>query len=138
MCNPVTTGHPELLLAQGVHRGYEWEVTNNGMGFRCGYVRIPLGHPWHGGGDELDVTVHGGLTFYAHDADCGKGAADADWWLGFDCGHFLDLPDPSLGEHAAELAKLWMAAMPGSEIRSTEYVADECRRLIDQAAAQQG
>ncbi|HEY6275766.1 MAG TPA: hypothetical protein VIX86_05500, partial [Streptosporangiaceae bacterium] len=60
MCNPVSTAHPELLLSKGEHLGYEWEVTNNQMGYRCGYVRIPAGHPWHGkdyGSVELDPEV---------------------------------------------------------------------------------
>lgn len=39
MCNPVTTNHPDKLLAKGVIDGFEWEVTANGIGFRCGYVR---------------------------------------------------------------------------------------------------
>ncbi len=45
MCNPVTTERPGSLLAKGVHVGLEWEVVKNDRGFRCGYVRIPPGHP---------------------------------------------------------------------------------------------
>jgi hypothetical protein len=105
MCNPVTVARPDSLIIKGVHRGYEWEVTSNRMGYRCGYVRVPPGHPWHGKGyDDIGAEVHGGLTFAEPDADCGvrcpgvphsghastdwtcpiEDGADNDWWVGFD------------------------------------------------------
>jgi hypothetical protein len=132
MCNPVTTSHPDSLLLKGEHAGFEWEVTSNGIGYRCGYVRIPAGHPWHGSDidDEAlgEVEVHGGLTFAAADTDCGKGGEDNAWWVGFDCAHAGDSPDPEIGRGAI------MLGLRGT-IRTTGYVAAECRRLADQAAA---
>jgi len=134
MCNPVTTAHPDVLLAKGVHEGYEWEVTCNRIGYRCGYVRVPLGHPWHGKDyDSVEPypDVHGGLTFAEADTDCGKGGEDSAWWLGFDCAHAGDAPDPDLPGYDARMV------LPGydSTVRTTEYVADECRKLAGQAAA---
>lgn len=130
MCNPVSTNCPDLLLAEGVHRGYLWEVTHNRLGHRCGYVRVPPGHPWHGKDyDEVDAYVHGGLSFAEADLDCDKEGPDEAWWLGFDCGHYGDAPDPSLPGYSSFLDGL------GGTIRTTEYVADECRHLIDQVAA---
>jgi hypothetical protein len=134
MCNPVVTAHPDLLLAKGVYGGYEWEVTSNRIGYRCGYVRVPLGHPWHGK-DYDDVRtadggypdVHGGLTFAEPDADCGKGGEDSAWWLGFDCAHAGDAPDPELHGYDARMAS-W------GVVRTTEYVAVECWKLARQAA----
>src|SRR6266481_10122967 len=97
MCNPVTTRDPDCLLFKGTQDGFEFEVTHNRMGFRCGYVRLPAGHPWHGKGyDEIGPEVHGGLTFADHDVDCGKGGDDSAWWIGFDCAHYMDAPDPEL------------------------------------------
>jgi hypothetical protein len=135
MCNPITTEHPEVLLCKGEHLGYEWEITSNRMGFRCGYVRIPAGHPWHGldyddveAADGGYLDVHGGLTFAAPDTDCGKGGEDNAWWLGFDCGHYMDAPDPELPGYNPVLDN-------GGTIRSTPYVAAECRGLAEQAAA---
>lgn len=57
---------------------------------RCGYVRLPIGHRYWGKGyDELDVSVHGGLTF-------AERAEDGAWWIGFDCAHYNDARvDPS-------------------------------------------
>jgi hypothetical protein len=145
MCNPVTTTCPDALLAKGEHAGFEWEVTKNHSGYRCGYVRIPAGHPWHGKGygDEVlsGVEVHGGLTFAAPDTDCGKGGEDNAWWLGFDCAHFGDAKDPRImtGEQIAH--EIAMEHRYGSlsgrvdVIRTTEYVEAECRSLAEQAAA---
>lgn len=136
MCNPVTTRRPDMLLAKGIHEGFEWEVTSNGIGYRCGYVRIPPGHPWHGKFyEDIDPDVHGGLTFAEADTDCGKGGEDNAWWLGFDCAHAGDAADPSLpGRDGRPLDHLYL--LPHSAwdvIRTTEYVEAECRSLIDQA-----
>lgn len=61
----------------------------------CGYVGVPKNHPDHGRFyDDVDVDVHGGLTYadrcrgdVCHDADDGGSV----WWLGFDCAHAWDL-----------------------------------------------
>jgi len=128
MCNPVSTAYPDLLLARGEHLGYEWEVTSNKMGFRCGYVRIPRGHPWHGMDyDNVGAEVHGGLTYAEADCNCGKGGADDAWWLGFDCAHCGDAPDPALPGYV----RGWPSS--GGTIRTTEYVTAECISLIEQA-----
>jgi len=128
VCNPITTAHPERLLAKGEHMGFEWEVTNNRRAYRCGYVRVPAGHPWHGREyDDLDVYVHGGLTFSAPDADCGRGGGDNAWWVGFDCGHAGDAPDPELDGFSGSMI------FPGDTVRSQRYVEAECRLLCAQA-----
>lgn len=138
MCNPVTTARPEVLLEKGVYANYEWEVVYNRIGYRCGYVRIPQGHPWHGKDyDDVRTTdgdypdVHGGLTFAEPDADCGTDGADDAWWLGFDCAHAGDAPDPQLpGYHDYHDHMIERGT-----IRTTGYVAAECRKLAEQAAA---
>ena len=67
------------------------------MGHMNGYVQLPEGHPYRGKDyDDIDATVHGGLTY-----------ADDEGWVGFDTAHsgdiwpgsemarFLDIPgDP--------------------------------------------
>ena len=136
MCNPITTDHPDFPLAKGVQEWFEWEVTGNGIGYRCGYVRIPPGHPWHGKNyDDMRTVdgdwpdVHGGLTFAGPDTDCGKGGEDNAWWLGFDCAHAGDAPDPELPGYLDQVGAL------GGVVRTTDYVAAECRNLIAEAAA---
>lgn len=147
MCNPISTNHPELLITKGAHRGYEWEVTSNRMGYRCGYVRIPPGHPWHGKDyDSVEPypDVHGGLTFADADIDCGKDGEDNAWWLGFDCAHAGDAPDPELPggktmmRHGYAPATLEQFADMYDQgyrdvVRSTDYVAAQCRGLAEQA-----
>jgi hypothetical protein len=145
MCNPVTTHRPDVLLAKGEHAGFQWEVTKNGLGYRCGYVRLPKGHPWHGKDydDEplYDIEVHGGLTFAAADTDCGKGGEDKAWWLGFDCAHLGDAADPTLMDERqrAVHVRIYSSLGPGyrshDTIKPTVYVAAECRSLCEQAAA---
>jgi hypothetical protein len=146
MCNPVTVAHPDYLLAKGVHSGYEWEVTSNNLGYRCGYVRVPPGHPWHGKDyDSIDAEVHGGLTFAEPDEHCGKGGPDDAWWVGFDAAHAGDAPDPSLPgadsvmRHGIAPATLDQFAEMYDRgyrdvVRSTEYMVAQCRRLAEQAA----
>jgi hypothetical protein len=144
MCNPVTVFNPERLILADSYLGYEYEVTCNGLAVRCGYVRIPAGHPWHGADHwELDAQAHGGVNFSAPDRSCDKGGPDDAWWLGFDCGHAFDAFDPVLpgyemfAELEARMGKIDDAWPLGSDfarkIRSLGYVARECRRLIWQA-----
>jgi hypothetical protein len=133
MCNPVSASHPDLLLARGVHEGYEWEITGNRMGYRCGYVRVPQGHPWHGQDyDSIDADVHGGLTFAEPDVHCGKGGEDDAWWVGFDCAHLGDAADPDLPGYDARTD---IIGYGDATIKTAAYVEAECRSLADQARA---
>lgn len=117
--------HPSLslpqcsncLLSEGEHLGYQWAVLHNGMAYRCGYVALPPGHPWHGKGyDDIPAEAHGGLT-YSNASD------DGSWWVGFDCAHAGDAPDPTLPGYRER----------GDTLRSQEYVEEQCRSLCEQA-----
>ena len=83
--------------------------------------------------------------------DCGKGGADDGYWVGFDCAHAGDKPDPELfhltrtGKMLAEQGKT-MKDIPeilrrtyegfgDDQVRTQEYVIQECRDLIEQAIA---
>jgi len=128
MCFPLSE---DRILERGNHIGYEWVVTWGSVGFRCGYVRVGPGHPWHGQhySDIQNVRVHGGLTFAEPDEPCGKGKEDDGYWVGFDCGHTYDSPDPTLPTYLPFL---------GSEegiCWTTPMVAIECQRLAQAAAA---
>lgn len=105
-------------------------LRNLRLGHWCGYVAVPPGHPYYGKDyDGLDVEVHGGLTYADACAGdiCHKakpGEPDDLWWLGFDCGHFLDLVP---FRHDSDL--------PEKEIyRDVAYVRAECERLAEQLA----
>ncbi|HEX6527375.1 MAG TPA: hypothetical protein VF070_46290 [Streptosporangiaceae bacterium] len=121
MGNPATSRHPELLLSIGDHEGYLWEVQNNGVGYRCGFVRVPRGHPWHGRGyDQIPAD----LNFAQPDTE------DDAWWLGFG---WFDAPDPSLPLREGRSPDYYDHLSRSGVIRTTEYVESECHRLAEQA-----
>lgn len=112
----------EGVLGAGEHRGFKWQVVHNNMGFRCGYIQVLPGHPWHGKHyDEVneDVDVHGGLTFSRFDKK--------DYWLGFDCAHCFDGVDTSLPHNSV------VAGVMKKTVRTQEYVEMECKKLCEQA-----
>ena len=145
MCLSIAIDRPDDVLAEGEHLGFQWVVVNNGMGYRCGYARVPLGHPWHGKKyrDLDDVAVHGGVTFTEADVPCDAPGADTDWWIGFDCAHAFDAPDPELARSRSDsgpsLSLLNKLLVDGDseryEVRTQAYVESECRSLCQQAAS---
>src|SRR6516164_5088182 len=87
MCLPVK---PFAVEREWPHMGLLCAVVMaREGGHRCGYVRVGPVHPDHGKKyDDVDVDVHGGLTFgeiepCAHED--GQG-----FWFGFDCAHCDD------------------------------------------------
>jgi hypothetical protein len=131
MCLSIKVHHPDLVLAEGVHVGHEWVVVKVPIGHRCGYVRVGKDHPWYGKDyDSVDADVHGGLTFAEPDVPCAKGGADDGYWVGFDCAHFGDRPDPAFisTEYAA------FNIRSAGTIKTQEFVEAECRKLCEQAA----
>jgi len=137
MCLGLTLDRPEDVLSTGEHEGFECVVMKNELGYRCGYVRVPLGHPWHGKGyDEIDCEVHGGLTFATDDAPCGKAGPNDGWWLGFDAAHAYDAPDPALMSEAVKamepIRKEFHIGRPW-QIRDQKYMEAECESLCEQA-----
>jgi hypothetical protein len=128
MCLVIAVNFPDRVLGQGAHAGFKWMVTHNAMGYRCGYVRIPMGHPWHGKAyDSVDTDVHGGLTFAHPDEPYNKDQPEDGWWIGFDCAHSGDAPDPEL-PGSERLHSMW------GTVRTQDYVESQCRFLCQQAA----
>lgn len=157
MCLSVAVHRPNDVLASGTHAEHEWMIVHNGMGFRCGYVKVNPGHPWHGKDyNDIEASVHGGLTFGEHDEPCHKvcectcrgpkdtapitqhsilcpvAKKDDGFWVGFDCAHSQDSPDPDL---------LNSDSMPAAfrnqygTIKTQAYVEKECHDLCEQALA---
>ena len=134
MCLSMQVDRPGCVLSEGTHAGHEFVTVHNSFGYRCGYVKVEAGHPWHSKGyDEVDADAHGGLTFAEPDKPCDKGGSDTGWWFGFDCAHAGDAPDPALPRSAN------FGPISGYEARGTvrtqEYVEGQCRGLAAQAAA---
>lgn len=141
MCLPVSIYRPQAVLEKGVYRDFEYEIVHNDLGYRCGYVKLPPNHPWYGKDyNDLDfVEVHGGLTFAEADESCDQVGEDDGWWIGFDCAHAGDAKDPLLMtvedlKWEAELSsKCGNLSRTRDTIKTTEYVREECKSLIEQA-----
>lgn len=98
------------------------------MGSLCGYVLLPDIHPCiNTYYDDIDVNVHGGLTF--------KGSFNSEGynmplhkgtWIGFDCNHAWDY-SPRLGKFSDD-----------GTYRDWEYVKNELRGLCKQLKALEG
>jgi hypothetical protein len=145
--------------------GLDCLAVRNRMGSWCGYVGVPSGHPAYGQDyDEVDVEVHGGLTYAARcqpgpegEAIChvpASGRTDDIWWLGFDTSHFMDLSPHMLSLEAKyESLRLGLPRDVASRLgeggevpvdtsgpdmrgayRSLRYVREECRGLAAQLA----
>ncbi len=128
---------PATALACLAHR----HATN---GHWCGYVGVPEGHALHGRDySDVDVDVHGGLTFAAgcrktDDPAVGichvREPHDPEvWWFGFDC---AQLGDVRPGTRSL-LAQLGRPDLFDEEecYRDLAYVMAECRALAQQLQA---
>ena len=110
---------PDRTVKRWTVHGLKCAVCKGGFSL-CGYVHVPAGHPAADMGyDDVDIRVHGGLTFRCRATDGGS-------WFGFDTGHAGDwlsisIPDkPELG-----------IEMPG-RIWTADDVADETEKLAKQ------
>ncbi len=126
------------------HKGYECMLVRNMHTLIwCGYVGVEPGHPAYGKKyDQVDVSVHGGLT-YADACDDGfichtvpPGGEDNVWWLGFDCAHYMDLV-PSMKLVEKEIQEKDPGNRLGnmdtwSTYRNFEWVKKETEALADQ------
>ena len=102
--------------------GYQAEVVATPMGHRCGYVTVPEGHHCAGKDyDELDVDVHGGLT-YALDNQ-----------FGFDCAHWDDAKDPALmSDRHRNIYERWPMIGETGTVKTLEFCVAECEKLAAQ------
>lgn len=111
-------------------------------GYLNGYTCIPKDHPCYGKDyDEIDIEIHGGLTFGEYDADCGL------HWIGFDSSHSGDYV-PSLEKMKATAP--WMDSFRKNvemtkhkfnlhdspifqrNYRNVHYCIDECKSMAEQ------
>lgn len=144
--NPPDRGNVVRTESQGTHAGFKWVVSIMPIGHRCGYVLLPPGHPWYNKGyDNIDVSIHGGLTFSRNVGD-GEGWPEAGYWIGFDCNHYDDAPDldEMSSEFLAEYRRMekliqkarevyrslgLLATPPKRVVRRRVYVEGQCKQL---------
>lgn len=101
--------------------GYTCIILKQFHGFLCGYVAVPPGHPAFGR-EDLDLDVHGGVTWTGH-LPPWRG-----WLIGFDCTHGGDL-NPRMD---ALLKHMRPGPGMGGVWRDVGYVKSELRNLADQ------
>lgn len=142
----------------GVYKDHEYLIVLNTMGHRCGYVALKPDHPYsqtpsedrniakhkykHYAYDSLEIECHGGLTFMdpEHGLKQLLKVPCNDMWIGFDCGHYGDLPDKEAylkyyGEDAYEVHKSFLERHSHYDVQTIKgfhYVEKECHSIIDQ------
>ena len=99
--------------------GYRCEIKRHpSLGHLNGYVYLPDTHPDFGKGyDDIDVSVHGGLTYA--DGGC----------FGFDCGHAGDLTPAFDGRYPDEQGN---PAFAQDTYRNMAFVEKQLRSLARQ------
>lgn len=137
--------NPKDVLFTGYHLLQEYKVLKTDRGHRNGYIKLYKEHPWYGK-DETEiqslngqdwVTVHGGITFTDDDYININTKNYNAWWVGFDCAHIEDLPDPSIMSEEyknityCDICPSISYYLPS--IKTTDYVINECKSLIEQA-----
>lgn len=143
--------------------GLRYSVLAMDMGHRCGYVRVPEGHPWFGlkhwdatDGRKRNVTERGLPDWDADDdieyedrietmlrvhggitysGDEPNEECQRGWWFGFDCAHLGDSPDPELMSDVHKEIIGSSYGMNFGVVRSLEYVEYECVQLASQLQA---
>jgi hypothetical protein len=143
MCLP--KGDGVKVEREWVHAGLQCAVTLTAYGaHRCGYVRVPPGHPLHGKlmhHPELDGIMAHGCVNFAEIEPCSHDDGTG-WWFGFDCSHAWDArfdpnADPAkMSDFTRELMKIYSlcpSLMEGHYWTEPE-VAVECERLAEQLA----
>ena len=103
------------VIAEYTERGYACRIRRiPSMGYLCGYVQLPVDHPWL----KLDLqlgegpTCHGGITF-------GPDYPDYERWIGFDCAHAEDFCPGPFGSRGV--------------LRDEPFVRSELSGIITQA-----
>jgi hypothetical protein len=114
-----------------MHAGLNCLLSRNPhVGNWCGYVGVPKGHPAYGKHyDDIDVEVHGGLTFSHHCSGsiCHVTESEDDLhWLGFDCAHAWDFI-PAMG-------KIFQKEIEGmgTSYKNVYFVRRETEKLAEQ------
>lgn len=118
--NKEMTKYNEPDRVDFVAHGFPCILQRNPMGAWCGYVGIPKDHKFYGQDEDLDLDVHGGITYAeeCNDHIC-HDSTEKVWWLGFDCAHAYD--------HVPKLG-----FFNGQVYRTMAYAQNETERLAEQ------
>lgn len=98
------------------------------MGHRCGYVGVSKEVFEDKDYNDIDIEVHGGLT-YSRDEE------DGLRWYGFDCAHLGDARDVNLmtPEYRVTFEKYHFEFKEECEtVKSLEYCINQCENMATQ------
>jgi len=153
--------NPTVIEQKDRYKGFQFVVTLNTLGHRCGYVIIPHSSPLFvnikpiksfnnyksRGGLQSYLSkrvvnfnyfrVHGGITFESVETYYPIKSKKRQLVLGFDAGHYGDSPDFEAFEKYYPETFQKMAALKDlmsreGEVRDKEYMVYNCKELIDQ------
>ena len=130
-------GHPcTVIEGGGTYKGYEYLITLNISGYRCGYVAIPSDHKinnsyYYNDTDdinysELDIQCHGHHLKELLTHEC------KDLWLGFDCMHSNDRCDEKAFLKYHNTTINGDIYLDDSTIKNFQYVEKQCHSIIHQ------
>lgn len=123
-----------------VYKGLDCVVRTVNFGHRCGYVRIPEGHPIHGkdltkSDCDMYLDVHGGITFSEKEdilLDKSKG-----FWVGFDCAHCFDRRDESImSEYYKQHLSILNSVFSDNGIELIEWTLSRVQEEVENMADQ--
>jgi hypothetical protein len=141
-----------VLEETGSYKGYDFCVLFTERGFRCGYIALPSSYSIlkHTSVDDFKIlfntSVHGGISFLGKPhLECLNDRDYDEIWIGFDTSHRYDEPDFDLcrkifgenlfysDEYINETRRINKNYTKFKiEVRTKEYMINECKRLIDQ------
>ena len=132
----------------GYYKGFRYVIVFQSMGHRCGYVEIPKDNKLYGKDyEDININCHGGLTYSKFNNRNYPVEYNNGYFIGFDCSHCGDGKNTDLareydiiGSHTYKELKEIETMFPihGEEVRSFEYVKDECKSIIDQIINMEG
>lgn len=131
---------------------YRFVGTFIKLGYRCGYVGVPEGHPWYGKDDDCEgpnkVQCHWGLTYAGDGRHFLPEDDDSNfWYFGFDCGHYCDVQDCETARRyslvndneylymkfmARDLKRAMSQDGENFSIKDRKFVEDNCKLIAAQ------
>lgn len=122
-----------MVERHGSYRGYEWAITFEPDGHRCGYVGIPENHPFFEKDEKTFnfIKCHGGVNFTGHSK---PGFSSDDWLVGFSCAHFpMDAIDlEGIKRYFGLRSTESSISRTSGHVWTVEEVEDELKSMIDQ------
>jgi hypothetical protein len=105
------------ILQDEKYKGYRYIILSLGT-HPTAYIEIPKGHNLYGQDyDDIDINVHGGLTYARHQL---MGIDGENWYIGWDYAHAGDYYGGNIITRSTD--KKW----------TTEEIEDECKEAINQ------